>query len=518
MQFEAIWITVMVCTGLWFALRVYNWRTRNARVVSEQHLSTELGSFNFEALFEVLLIMMNTWNMVMFWFSIMICWYFFAYYKIVRIPVLLVPPDIKVFNESSPYYMLVANIHVMAFFQLFYVLVMVYRQARADVFFIDWEPGRSHGAAANLKKGDGHQVSVWRTILVANEWAELQTIRKTDIRFTLIFLAFILIGMREQNNATQQPELSDKSDGDHNTAFRFGNTGFYWLLLSFGQYAWKFFIAERYLGEPPERLFIDFCTLAKVSVIVLDEKFHGYYLHCRSPHQYADGTMTELVQMLHKEEAGLTTDRSLEGAPQGVQSFQIFVSGEWRTAFDKIKINITGAEAMTDILQLGRNRGMLSQAAATAGRNRGGTASAAAAVEAGRRGFVNNVPPERVLRAWKEMLVFLQEFIDNNFGKAGLKRTVREPQYWEKMCNMGPPIVTSDTPSIFLTDREFQYTKTMFLGRETELLLLNILTFSVVDIWFNDTSTSILFTYLLELAIVQLRHSLGQVRWCWYSS
>jgi hypothetical protein len=56
-------------------------------------------------------------------------------------------------------------------------------------------------------------------------------------------------------------------------------------LLSYLQYLWKFFISERYLGEAPERLFIDFCTIAKISVIVLDEQYHGYYLHCRSPHQ-----------------------------------------------------------------------------------------------------------------------------------------------------------------------------------------------------------------------------------------
>jgi hypothetical protein len=33
------------------------------------------------------------------------------------------------------------------------------------------------------------------------------------------------------------------------------------------------------------------------------------------PCRYADGTMSELVSMLHKEEAGLTVDRSLEGKP-----------------------------------------------------------------------------------------------------------------------------------------------------------------------------------------------------------
>jgi meckelin len=134
-------------------------------------------------------------------------------------------------------------------------------------------------------------------------------------------------GTSEEFNATQQPALENKSAGHRNIVLRFANTCFYWLLLSYGQYAWKFFIAERFLGEPPERLFVDFCTIAKISVIVLDEKYHGYYLHCRSPHQFADGTMTELVSMLHKEEAGLTVDRSLEGAPADVQTFQIFMSG-----------------------------------------------------------------------------------------------------------------------------------------------------------------------------------------------
>lgn len=30
--------------------------------------------------------------------------------------------------------------------------------------------------------------------------------------------------------------------------------------------------------------FVDLATMAKVSVLILDEKFHGWYLHCRSPY------------------------------------------------------------------------------------------------------------------------------------------------------------------------------------------------------------------------------------------
>lgn len=32
------------------------------------------------------------------------------------------------------------------------------------------------------------------------------------------------------------------------------------------------------------RRFVDLATMAKVSVLILDEKYHGWYLHCRSPY------------------------------------------------------------------------------------------------------------------------------------------------------------------------------------------------------------------------------------------
>jgi hypothetical protein len=50
---------------------------------------------------------------------------------------------------------------------------------------------------------------------------------------------------------------------------------------------------------------------------------------------------------------------------------------------------------------------------------------------------LNTLPSEKVMKAWKEMLVFLQEFVENNFGKAALRRVVREPTYYEKLTNAG---------------------------------------------------------------------------------
>jgi len=515
-NFRIFFIVIMVLTGLLFAIRYRNWQKRNSRVVTSAVLTTDLGGFNMSTIIEMLLIATNTWVLVFFPVTVTIAWYFFTFFKIQSAPSVLLPPENNVFSPASPYYLFTANIHVMFFFQLWYVLMMIYRQCRADLFFIDWEPQPTKtksGSGSGSGNGSGpvtaNQVSVWRTILVANEWNEMQTLRKTDLRFTLFMLGFVLLGVNEEYNATHQPSLVDKSQGHLNVLLRFANTSFYLLLFSYGQFLWRFLVAERYLGEPPERLFVDFCTIAKISVIVLDEKYHGYYLHCRSPHQYADGTMTELVSMLHKEEAGLTVDRSLEGAPADVQTFQIFMSGEWRTAFDKIRDVLVGNESVAEVMNDSRQRA-LAKAGMSAGMGGAGNRGIGGSRGSVNGSSLNKIPSERILKAWKEMLVFLQEFVENNFGKAGLRRVVREPEYWEKLTLAAPELSVPDQPSVFFTDRDFNYCKVLFLGRELELLTLNILAYSIFDLWFGHTTTSMLLTYLLDLGLCFLRHYFGQ--------
>ena len=46
-------------------------------------------------------------------------------------------------------------------------------------------------------------------------------------------------------------------------------------------------------------------------------------------------------------------------------------------------------------------------------------------------------------------------------------------------------------------------------GLEYDLLLFNILTYSVVDLRWNDTLLSVLLTYLMEIFVVGLRGMYG---------
>jgi meckelin len=488
-------ITSGVFCGLLSLFRFNMWSTRNTRLNAPESVSQGGGLFS---LIELSLLSMSSWVYFYFPIQTLICWYFFTFFKLQGVPSNLLPPTDDIYSRDSPYYMFTINIILMFFFQLFYVLVIVYRQCNSDVFFLDWEPPSGNTT-------DGKRVSVWRTIFVANEWSEMTTMRKIDIKMNLFFLGLILIGCNQDYAATQQPDVYDLTPGKTNIILRFANTTWWWLLLSSLQWLWKFLIYERFFAETREQQFIDFCTIAKVSILVLDEPFHGYYLHCRSPHQHADGTMQELIDMLHKEEAGLTVDRSLTDGPSDVQSFQFYTSGEWKVAFSKIYNNLIRPSSVSDILQNGRKQRGFAVGGAGGVVSRGMSPRA----DGSQGGSGSGAATDRTIKAWKELTIFLQEFVENNFGKPGLRRIIREPTYWENMVNQPPDLNVPEQPNVFYPDRNFQYTSTLFLGRELELLLFNITVYSAFDLWLQSTAKTIVITYAFDWCLCWIREVYG---------
>jgi hypothetical protein len=114
------------------------------------------------------------------------------------------------------------------------------------------------------------------------------------------------------------------------------------------------------------------------------------------------------------------------------------------------------------------------------------------------------------MKAWKELTVFLQEFIENNFGKTSMRREVREPTYLEKLLGGGPNLSIPEQASVFLTDRNYNYSSVMFLGRELDLLLLNILVYSLFDMVINSVGVAILLCYIFEFVLCFFRQIKSQ--------
>lgn len=124
----------------------------------------------------------------------------------------------------------------------------------------------------------------------------------------------------------------------------------------------------------------------------------------------------------------------------------------------------------------------------------------------------HRLPTESTIRTWNDMILFLREFIDNNFGAQGLRRTVKEPSYFEQMLNLPPNLTMPNQPSVFYPDRYYEFTKVLFLGQERELMLLNLLSYALFDLWFGSTAVSILLCFLLDLGLSHARHYYSRVR------
>ena len=130
--------------------------------------------------------------------------------------------------------------------QTLVVFQLVYKQCTMEVLFVDWEPARAPDPQSPFP------ISAWRSIFVANEWAELQTTRRTSVHFILFWLGFFLVGLGLEHNATARPRIdrNDFTPGHHNIALRFVNTTFFWLALAFVQWLWNYLIYQRLVSEP----------------------------------------------------------------------------------------------------------------------------------------------------------------------------------------------------------------------------------------------------------------------------
>ena len=105
------------------------------------------------------------------------------------------------------------------------------------------------------------------------------------------------------------------------------------------------FVAERFFTEQRwATRFLDLCALSKISVLILDEQFHGYYIHGRSSHPYADVSMVNLTTQMKAEAKGKLAGRGLVMNSGGetdeminrCRSFEIFISEAWRDHFNSI--------------------------------------------------------------------------------------------------------------------------------------------------------------------------------------
>jgi meckelin len=89
----------------------------------------------------------------------------------------------------------------------------------------------------------------------------------------------------------------------------------------------------------PIQDFADLCSVANISIFILDSELHGFYLHGRSPSGVAEGNARWLQEQL---DSGVSKGargflKSERGDTAELQTFEMFVPRELRYNYDAHK-------------------------------------------------------------------------------------------------------------------------------------------------------------------------------------
>jgi hypothetical protein len=81
-----------------------------------------------------------------------------------------------------------------------------------------------------------------------------------------------------------------------------------------------------------ETEFVDLCSVANISVFILNEKLHGYYVHGKSIYGKADLNLWQLYQNLDSEGQNLQKERGISNEDQ--QDFEMYISVQMREIYE----------------------------------------------------------------------------------------------------------------------------------------------------------------------------------------
>ncbi|XP_043116005.1 meckelin isoform X2 [Puntigrus tetrazona] len=354
-------------------------------------------------------------------------------------------------------------------------------QLSVDIFFIDWE--RPRGKASKHVEGSGEAksqaspVSIWRTYFVANEWNEIQTIRKINPTFQVIAVLFFLEVVGFSNLALRDPSSNLRRSAEaytppYSLILRYGVASAMWLCIGLIQIIFFTVFHERFI-EDKIRQFVDLCSISNVSVLLLSHRCFGYYIHGRSVHGHADTNMDEMNTNL-KREANLCGQRGL--LPNSdTQTFQISITNRLRAQYDRIIEPISRT-----FFPKRRGPSRLVDASAN--------------------------PCELSTKAYHTMNRFLGSVIDHAHRE--MDYIVKDKLLFERLIGM--EFIEPLDKSIFYNDDSHSFSDVLFYGNEAVLLIFDTLFFCVVDLGSQNFILAAVLTYLQQLVFRLIRNGMGR--------
>lgn len=384
-------------------------------------------------------------------------------------------PDARTFPPRSEIddFMFQQCLYAAASLKFFQIAAIIYKQCTTDVFLIDWEKPQNSGNASGTEIGGikrAQEVSLWRMILIANEFNELQCYRKVPFEHLLVIIFTFLLNWDAAQLASQNPMVVDGYIGEDSRVLRFGVAAI--LYISITAVLWVLYkIFYRIKIEEKMGQFEDLCSVSNISVFMLTHRYYGFYIHGRSVHGFADVGLKTMKTQMRREKSDLTGRRGLI-SDTDEQCFQIHVPEAIRTQWDSIFLNLVNESAIEA--------------------KNGGTT--------GDEQYDNNAAA-----AYKTINDFLIAYINHSF-KEELDYVVKEKGHLQRLLSTVPAITTVGT---FYTDRSRKWTSTMFYGEEANLIAFEFFIFVLVDWETQSWYWAITTTYIVAYTVKYIRSTYG---------
>ena len=116
-------------------------------------------------------------------------------------------------------------------FRLATVFYLIWKQVTVQIFLIDWEKPKEQ------VNGNSVPVSIWRTYFVANEWNEIQSLRKIRpvpvLLAVLLFLEVVgLVHLSERDPSSNITRTSGRYSSPHSSVLRFSIAVVFYLIFA----------------------------------------------------------------------------------------------------------------------------------------------------------------------------------------------------------------------------------------------------------------------------------------------
>lgn len=318
-----VFVTLNILIGLVLSVKMYIWYKLNPPQLSPDNYSLWFIWTGFFKLFQY-------WGVTMFWFIWGISAYWYVFFKLQYKVFVLLPP-LGTWWDNYRAFDIIFGIGC-AFYTL-YICYKVADQTNIDIFFIDWEHDKEILVKNATELRTEKYRGAWRILQVANQFNELQKKRNISLSYSFLWLVFMWGYLHWDQSIGVHPGYKYTPKSPQNYVLQHFLSTF---ILIWCGIAHLFVVRVFQLWIPLKKQeFIDLCCVSNISVFILDQSLHGFYIHGQSPAGKADTNLDELLRFLDEEGSGRVRGRGLiEKDNEDLQCYETYISYKMRTMYD----------------------------------------------------------------------------------------------------------------------------------------------------------------------------------------